>query len=772
MPPPEPQSVDRLVSLNWDHPLPSAVVILALRPRDVTIVAPRIAESAAKRLCRVVGAHGIDARLRLGADPTDLDAGESGRSMRDVIGKAITGEDLVLDYTGGSKVMAAIARLQLGSQPDAASRSVYLDVSTGLVRWDDGHAIRPDVTLSARELGELHGTKVTHVGRPEDRPDLVDEVAADAPRLLGHLSRRSRVRPVFWKDLLRDIDLARGPSRSRDEESTSPAERKAALRRLRGLASSIDGGSAHVLPLGLERSGDWLELYVADRVKAAAVEKGVAVDVSINVEARRQTGARVHPSIAQAHPSARALLAEARRASTGAGEPGSVEEALQRALDRSGGREDDRSQETDLEIDVLVVRGHRAYALSCYAGSVPERVEWKAHEIARRAVQIGGDFARAAFVCLVSARDRDALQERLTATHLGEVRVRVFGLSDLLNWASDPRDGLADFLELSPRHDGQTAPPPREASPEHDLLVTVGGTPIPVLQSVLAHGAQSPLLVHTTGSRRTAHLLCEVLRERAIEARTLEAGSGFLASEVASALRVLPPSVAVDITGGTKVLSVQALLHHLEHGDLQGASYVDGVRSMVRRLAPQTPAQGLPTEIRLGELLHLHDRRVSGHDPIEDAAELPGWPRKDRVDVAGSRQAARWVARGVLAELGSEDEILAGAELEHCSRGATERFDVIVRAGARLGVLCVLWGGDHRDVAQAAWKPILAGQDLGGTYVLLAVVAPLDEWGRKRVERKLQRRSAGAPRTVVFGRDDLERWREGDRAALAQWITS
>lgn len=763
-----PQRVDRLVSLNWDQPLPSVVVILALRPLDVTVVAPRNAASAAKLVCGVVAAHGIEARVRHGANATALDAGGDGRSMRAALAKALDGENVVLDYTGGSKPMAAIGRLLLGAGSDAASRAVYLDVSTGLLRWDDGRSVRPGVTLSARELGELHGTKVTRVGRPGERADLMEEVAEDAPLLLEKLSRRSSVRQVFWEDLLHDIELARGRRPARDE-NPEPAVRDAALHRLRALPKQIAGGQAHVLPLGLAQEGDWLELYVAERVATAAAQAGLEVDVSINVEARREKGAREHAKIARANPSARGLLLEARKASRGAGDPSELSKAVQRAVERGG--EPGSAQETDLEIDVLAVQGHRAYALSCYAGSGQKRAEWKAHEIARRAVQLGGDYARAAFVSLLSDPERDALQERLISTHLAQVRVRVFGRSDLLRWVREPAAGLADFLELAPREGDEKVASVPGSTLDHDLLVTVGGTPVPILQSVLAHGAECPLLVHGADSAKTAELLCEVLRGRAIEAQTLAAGSGFEVTEIAAALRMLPPSVAVDITGGTKVLSTQALLHHLSHGDLQTASYVDGIAQLLRRLAPGAAAESLPTDVSLAEFLHLHDRRLSAHDPIEDAVELPNWPREGRLDAADSRLASRWVARQLRSVLATDDEVVADAQLEHRSRGGSERFDVVARAGAQLGLACVAWGDNHRDIAQAAWKPILAGQDLAGTYGRQAVVAPLNESGRKQLERQLQRKSAGARRVFVFGRADLERWRAGDRASLTHWIT-
>src|SRR5690349_1847063 len=78
-----------VISLNWDHPLPSAVVALTLQPARLTLVAPRAAAASAARLIEIVERKGIRATMALGEEATDLDAGAPGERMRDVIESAV-----------------------------------------------------------------------------------------------------------------------------------------------------------------------------------------------------------------------------------------------------------------------------------------------------------------------------------------------------------------------------------------------------------------------------------------------------------------------------------------------------------------------------------------------------------------------------------------------------------------------------------------------------------------------------------------------------------
>src|SRR3954471_24202491 len=91
LPGPPAEPIEHLVSLNWDHPLPSAIVALTLRPRRMTLIAPKSAEASARQLRAVLDQHGIQVEVRLGEDATDADAGSARDQMRAVISRALDG---------------------------------------------------------------------------------------------------------------------------------------------------------------------------------------------------------------------------------------------------------------------------------------------------------------------------------------------------------------------------------------------------------------------------------------------------------------------------------------------------------------------------------------------------------------------------------------------------------------------------------------------------------------------------------------------------------
>ncbi len=755
-----------LVSLTWNHPLPTAVVALALRPELLTVVSPASGEPSAKRLQALLLDRGLSVRLTIADDATNLDASAGRRpSMRDEIGRELK-SGAWLDYTGGSKPMAVWARLCLGRDAAASARAVYLDVSTGLLRSDDGRAELPNVTLSAAELGRLHGTKVTHAGHLSDRPDLVAEAGGPTRALIAWLSSGPSRRLVSWRNIVENVDSARGYSAYGSGGAVGPQTRKVAADRLRRLVDDVARDRARMVPLWCEKEGDWLELFVADRVESVARTAGADLDVSLNVEARRQQATSMAFDLTRAHPSVRELVAELAGARRGRDRPAELVRALDDALRRSGEYEADHSQDTDLEVDVLAVRGHRVYAISCYAGSRPDSLDWKAHEIARRAVQVGGDYARAAFVCLAGPQACDELQQRLTRTHLAGSTVAVFGLADLQSWASeDSPPGLLSFLGLEPPTASNA--PQDQRSVDHDLLATVGGSPIPVLQAVLAHGAQEPLLVHGSDSARTADLLRAVLHDKGISASLYNLGSAFEARTVEEALERCPPSVAVDFTGGTKVMATQAVLHHAGSGAVGDATYVDGKSGLLRYLEPRAP-QNLP-EVSLGDLLRLHDRQVV-RAAAPGAAAYPDWPRPGETgDRAVRTSAARAIGAGLASVLSPTSEVLADATVRRADE-REDHVDVLIRDGTRIAAMVVAWVDDNRMAARAAWPSLVVAEDLAGAYVRIALVAPVDAWARTHLERTLQGRSAGAPRIRVFGRRDLTNWQRGDYSQALAWL--
>lgn len=736
-------SVEHLVSLTWDQPLPTAVVALTLRPTRMTLIAPRVGRDSARRIQDVLERHGIAVSIRLGDEATDLDAGDAGERMRDVILQAIDpSAEVVLDYTGGSKLMAAAARLAL--EPDGEARAVYLDVRSDTLRWDDGREQPAASPLDITDVGALHGSVVLGTGgAPLSEHEDARDVLKDAPRILE--GARAGVRRLYWKAVVDAAEAAHGEQ--------PPA---AAAEALRCLADDIIQGRAQLLPMTAGNEGDWLELVVADAVERALAERGAEATVRLSVEGRHQQASAHHRVLRKAHPTVQAVVDALRRYSVGADSPEGVQDAVDDLLQPDTGITGAERAEIDFEIDVVALRGHRIHGLSCYAGREPHRLTWKSPEIARRVVQLGGDHAQPGFVCLLDEPQRAELQARLPRSAPGARSVTVFGLQDLLAWtAAEPSlTRLATFLGLvSAAVPRGLAELPQDV--EHDLLVTVGGSPLPVLQAILAHRSQRPLLLHAPETASPAARIAEVLAKRGITAVCVQVADGFRNIEVDAALRQLPPSPAIDITGGTKVLASCALLRHARNGDLATATYVDGHTGALRSLAAGIAPRALPADVTIEELLHLRGWQVaSSRRPDPTPLSSASGPAIETLD---RESALDQLASMAATTAGPDAEVLEDVDLAQLHGVRREHVDLLVRRGTGVTVGAVAWLTTSLEVTEAAWPLLLTAADALGDYARVIVVAPLDDISQRRVERHLQRRSAGASLPRVLGRTMLSR---------------
>ena len=92
-------------------------------------------------------------------------------------------------------------------------------------------------------------------------------------------------------------------------------------------------------------------------------------------------------------------------------------------------------KKAQLELDVVVVRGHRSYFVSCTTDATKHICKSKLFEVAVRSRQLGGDLARAALVCLADDRTVSALKDDVDDVWGASNTTRVFGLSDVRAWS-------------------------------------------------------------------------------------------------------------------------------------------------------------------------------------------------------------------------------------------------------------------------------------------------------------------------------------------------
>lgn len=89
----------------------------------------------------------------------------------------------------------------------------------------------------------------------------------------------------------------------------------------------------------------------------------------------------------------------------------------------------------ELEVDVVVIRGHRVFVVSCTTDAELSMCKLKAFEAALRARQLGGDMARSAITCFLDNQRVSILKKDVESAWAAPNTPEVFGLEDLKEWS-------------------------------------------------------------------------------------------------------------------------------------------------------------------------------------------------------------------------------------------------------------------------------------------------------------------------------------------------
>lgn len=284
-----------------------------------------------------------------------------------------------LHYSGGTKPMAAHTRAMFGLGEAQEARASYLDERKGLLRFDDGYEIRLaecDLGLTLDHVLALHGIK--RIGTPTTVTGGPNESDVDAVR------SRVFAQPELSRKLYEHF-RPQGRPKSLTEAKTTPW--KASDHDLNLTATTIpdpDSNWTKVLYEAWEKflTGGWLERWTAGVIRSCL---GASTPVEIGVVCQREKA-------------------------------------------------------TKFEIDVALIRGHRLYVVSCTTAHKKALCKSKLFEVAMRALQMGGDLARSALVCLLDGDDGsssfvDQLESDIASVWDAPNVPRVFGLADLREWA-------------------------------------------------------------------------------------------------------------------------------------------------------------------------------------------------------------------------------------------------------------------------------------------------------------------------------------------------
>jgi Card1-like, endonuclease domain len=384
---------ETLILLVGANPLPNYLAACALQPARIALVYTKQTTDAKDRLKRELRQALGQAVGFVDPDPFVEDA-TCATTIRRVIEGLLAAHcrkddasgQVLLNYTGGTKVMAVHARMAFQTKLRDPGLASYLDEGVQgqqpRLRFDDGTSrllSEYRISLSLETILALHG--ITHKPRTPKPPA---PTSTDVREILRRVLEDPTLAKTLYDERRR---LERMKNASHAIEEPFRAEQH-------GLSLSLPEIPTEVVLSGLgnreERKawyrqwcgfigGEWLEEWVGEQTRRLALRPEPEVTVGVN----------------------------ARRG----------------------------SREAQLELDVAVVRGQRSYFIACTTDTTRGLCKSKLFEVAVRSRHLGGDLARAALVCLADDEVTAELQEHIADVWGASNTPRVFGLADVREWS-------------------------------------------------------------------------------------------------------------------------------------------------------------------------------------------------------------------------------------------------------------------------------------------------------------------------------------------------
>ena len=374
-----------LVLLVGSNPLPNFLTACALRRARIVLVHTEETRDARDRLRS-------ELTRALGGDVTIEEAFVEDATCATTVRRVLDGlvqradEEAHLNYTGGTKVMSAHARLAFLAARGRPEHASYLDEGGAgrdpRLRFDDGNSRAlsdyEHVPLTLAIVLGLHG--ITHRPR-QARPPA--PTADDAREILCKVLAEPRLAKELYDERKR-LETVGNPTKA----TSKPFEARWGLKlgvpvfptneQLEGFANRKERDSwfkQWYKFLG----GEWLEEWLGERIRGLGLQP--EPEVTVGFDAFRGDKA------------------------------------------------------AQLEIDVAVIRGHRSYFISCTTDATTSVCKSKLFEVVVRSGQLGGDLARAALVCLADHGTVEKLQADIDDLWGATNTTRVFGISDLHAWS-------------------------------------------------------------------------------------------------------------------------------------------------------------------------------------------------------------------------------------------------------------------------------------------------------------------------------------------------
>ena len=384
-----------LLLLVGSNPLPNYLVACALKPERLVLVYTSATKWAYDRLVEALdqcaGLGEVEIEPAFVSEPNS--AVTMKRALRpwlDDAKKPSQGfPQIWLNYTGGTKVMAAQARLIFERAGGESRHASYLDEGGAeqepTLRFDDGSSQPlsnyPRLTLNLQAILMLHGIHARPRSSKPPAPSEQDALAIlegvlHRPELAAELHKERRrfedaiAAKLPWKDLPPFVGEKHGLELSLSAFPNTSLSRAA-----------FEQWYSFI-------GGEWLEAWTGSQLRALVPEADITVGIN-------------------------AFRGEAK---------------------------------AQFEVDAALVRGHRSYFISCTTAQEKHLCKTKAFEIAVRARHLGGDLARSALVCLAGDKHTRALQHDIHELWGASNSTRVFGFSDVCRWSNiDGPPNLSDL---------------------------------------------------------------------------------------------------------------------------------------------------------------------------------------------------------------------------------------------------------------------------------------------------------------------------------------
>ncbi|HQH70611.1 MAG TPA: hypothetical protein PK360_00880, partial [bacterium] len=164
-----------LLLLVGSNPLPNFLTALILKPKLVRLFYSEETKKVKDRLKKKLKEKLPDSSL----DEKFIEDAANAEKVRKAINKSISiPPGTYLNYTGGTKIMAAHARMAFGARGGTERQASYLDERRGVLRFDDGDEIdlsRDRLELTLNDILALHGIEtIPDKDPPQPAPTMED----------------------------------------------------------------------------------------------------------------------------------------------------------------------------------------------------------------------------------------------------------------------------------------------------------------------------------------------------------------------------------------------------------------------------------------------------------------------------------------------------------------------------------------------------------------------------------------------------------------------